>query len=54
MDEATDVVKGAHLITYVRCVVETYVTDLLFCKPIEGITTAREIFNMIDTFLMTK
>nr|XP_042897067.1 protein FAM200A-like [Parasteatoda tepidariorum]XP_042902277.1 protein FAM200A-like [Parasteatoda tepidariorum]XP_042906149.1 protein FAM200A-like [Parasteatoda tepidariorum]XP_042906152.1 protein FAM200A-like [Parasteatoda tepidariorum] len=51
VDEATDVLKDAHLITYVRYVVETDVReDMLFCKPIEGNTTASEVFNMIDKF----
>lgn len=48
VDEATDVIKDAHLITYVRYVVETDVKeDMLFCKPSEGNTTASEIFNMM-------
>ena len=50
-DEATDVLKDAHLITYVRYVVETDVReDMLFCKPIECNTTAREVFKIIDNF----
>ncbi|XP_067139511.1 zinc finger BED domain-containing protein 5-like [Centruroides vittatus] len=51
VDEATDVLKDAHLITYVRYVVETDVReDMLFCKPIECNTTARQVFNIIDNF----
>jgi len=51
VDEATDVAKDAHLIAYVRYVVETnIVEDILFCKAIQGKSTSNEIFNIIDTF----
>ena len=51
VDEATNVLKDAHLITYVRYVVETDVReDMLFCKPIECNITAREVFKIIDNF----
>ncbi|XP_035211445.1 protein FAM200A-like [Stegodyphus dumicola] len=51
VDEATDVLKDAHLITYVRYVVETDVREImLFCKPIECNATAREVFKIIDNF----
>ena len=51
--EATDVVKDAHLITYVRYIIlsaNEIKEDLLFCKPIVGRATAVEVFNMIDNF----
>ena len=55
LNEATEVVKDAHLVAYVKYVVETDDReDLLFRKSIEVNTKAREIFNMIDTFLMKK
>ena len=51
VDEATDVAKDAHLITYVRYVLENEIKeDILFCKPIEGKSTAIEFFNIIDNF----
>lgn len=51
VDEATDVVKDAHLITYVRYISANEIKeDLLFCKPIVGRATAVEVFNMIDNF----
>ncbi|XP_026476390.1 zinc finger BED domain-containing protein 5-like [Ctenocephalides felis] len=53
VDEATDVAKDAHLITYIRYVMENDIREeLLFCKAIEGKATASEIFNMIDNFFI--
>ncbi|XP_026481364.1 protein FAM200A-like [Ctenocephalides felis] len=40
VDEATDVAKDAHLITYIRYVMENDIREeLLFCKAIEGKAT---------------
>ncbi|XP_063856105.1 zinc finger BED domain-containing protein 5-like [Scylla paramamosain] len=51
IDEATDVVKDAHLITYVCYISANEIKeDLLFCKPIVGRATAVKVFNMIDNF----
>jgi hypothetical protein len=36
VDEATDVVKDAHLITCVRYMFANDMENLLFCKPIDG------------------
>ncbi|XP_026467745.1 zinc finger BED domain-containing protein 5-like [Ctenocephalides felis] len=53
VDEATDVANDAHLITYIRYVMENDIREeLLFCKAIEGKATASEIFNMIDNFFI--
>ncbi|XP_066978963.1 zinc finger BED domain-containing protein 5-like [Macrobrachium rosenbergii] len=51
VDEATDVVKDAHLISYVRYISANEIKeDLLFCEPRVGRATAAEVFNMIDNF----
>ncbi|XP_026481385.1 zinc finger BED domain-containing protein 5-like [Ctenocephalides felis] len=55
VDETTDVAKDAHLITYIRHVMENDIREeLLFCKAIEGKATASEIFNIIDNFFIEK
>lgn len=52
LDEATDSNKDAHLICYVRYVHEKQLTeDLLFCKEIEGGTTGKDLFDMLDSFM---
>ncbi|XP_026482786.1 zinc finger BED domain-containing protein 5-like [Ctenocephalides felis] len=58
VDEDTDVAKDAHLITYIRYVIENDIREeLLFCccysvRAIEGKATASEVFNMIDNFFI--
>jgi hypothetical protein len=43
VDEKTDVVKNASLITYVR-----YVLENMFCKPTDGRATSLEVFYIIN------
>ncbi|XP_015906681.3 SCAN domain-containing protein 3-like [Parasteatoda tepidariorum] len=51
VDEATDVVKDAHLIAYVRYVDDTnIIEDILFCRPIPDRATSNEIFKIIGRF----
>jgi hypothetical protein len=46
LDEATDSHNDAHLICYVRFVVNyVFHEDLLFCKTIVGITKAADLFK---------
>ena len=52
LDDATEVIKDAHLITYVRYLVETDVReDMIFCKSIKCNTTAIKVFIINDIFL---
>lgn len=52
LDEATDSHKDAHLICYVRYVNEKQlIEDLLFCKEIEGGTSGKELFDIVDSFM---
>jgi len=52
VDEATDVGKDEHFITYVPYVLENYVNDaFLFFKPTEGRDTSLEVFDIINHFL---
>lgn len=52
LDEATDSHKDAHLICYVRYVNEKQlIEDLLFCKEIEGGTSGKELFDIVDGFM---
>jgi hypothetical protein len=51
VDDAADVIKGAHLIIYVRYVLENVLNwDLLFCKPTDGTATLLEVFNIMNRF----
>ena len=53
VEEATDVVKGAHLIAYVRYVEENdIIKNISFCKPIRDKATSIEILIIIDRFLI--
>nr|CAD7433426.1 unnamed protein product [Timema monikensis] len=52
VDEATDSVKDAHLVTYVRYINNRSVQeDLLFCKPLPGIASAEGVFKILDDLL---
>lgn len=52
LDEATDSHKDAHLICYVRYVNENQlIEDLLFCKEIEGGTSGKELFDIVNNFM---
>jgi hypothetical protein len=52
LDEATDVVKGAHLIIYIRYVLKNDIKrDLLFCKATDGTATSLKVFNIINHYL---
>jgi hypothetical protein len=52
LDEATDVVKAAHLIIYIRNVLESDIKeDLLFCKPTRVTAISLEVFSVINRFL---
>lgn len=53
LDEATDSHNDAHLICYVRFVVnDVFHEDLLFCKTIVGETKAADLFNILDSFII--
>ncbi|XP_046688548.1 zinc finger MYM-type protein 6-like [Homalodisca vitripennis] len=52
LDEATDSHKDANLICYVRYVNENQlIEDLLFCKEIEGGTSGKELFDIVNNFM---
>jgi hypothetical protein len=52
VDKATDVVRDAHLITYIRYVLENDVKEnCLFCRCADGRAVSLEVFNIINTFL---
>lgn len=52
VDEATDLLRDAHLICYIRFVDgEAMREELLFCETFSADTTGESIFRMIDTFL---
>lgn len=53
LDEATDSHNDAHLICYVRFVVnDVFHENLLFCKTIVGETKAADLFNILDSFII--
>jgi len=49
VDETTNVVKDAYLITYVWYVLENDMKEtFMFCKPIDGRTTSLEVFSIVN------
>jgi hypothetical protein len=52
LDESTDVSNMAHLLTFIRFEDEESVKEeLLFCKPLLGLTTSNDIFKKLDHFM---
>nr|ABF20550.1 transposase [Danio rerio] len=52
LDESTDIANQAQLMVYVRFLgKDTFIEELLFCKPLEGRTTGQDICNMMDQFM---
>jgi hypothetical protein len=52
LDETTEVVKGANLITYFQFVLENDVKeDFLFFTPTDGRAISLEVFDIIGHFL---
>lgn len=52
LDESTHVAGLAQLLVFVRYINEgTIKEDMLFCKPLETMTTGEDIFKILDTFV---
>ena len=55
LDEKTDVVNFAQLAVYVRYIHESKFEDyFLFCETIDGRTTAKDVFNKVDSFFQSQ
>jgi len=55
LDETSDNTKLAQLLVYVRYVYKESVEEgLLFCRPMEGHTTVKDIYRKVDEFLKAK
>ncbi|KAF7490370.1 SCAN domain-containing protein 3 [Sarcoptes scabiei] len=53
LDEATDSNKDAHLICYVRFFEDnSMIEDLLFCKPIMTRATSKNLFQILNSFII--
>ncbi|XP_060616127.2 protein FAM200C-like isoform X1 [Anolis sagrei] len=52
LDESTDVANCSQLMVYVRYIHDgDFKDEFLFCKALETTTTAREVFDTVDSFL---
>ena len=55
LDETTDVVNFAQLAVYVRYIHESkFEDDFLFCETIDTRTTAKDVFNKVDSFFQSQ
>ena len=55
LDETTDVVNFAQLAEYVRYIHESkFEDDFLFCETIDTRTTAKDVFNKVDSFFQSQ
>lgn len=52
VDETNDVIKDAHLLTYVCEILTDVRKDIIICKTIECNTTASEVFEIMDDFFI--
>lgn len=53
LDESTDVVNCSQLLVYVRYIKDdAFKEEYLFCKPLETTTTARDVYNTVNEFLI--
>ncbi|XP_015685817.1 protein ZBED8-like, partial [Protobothrops mucrosquamatus] len=52
LDESTDVANCSQLLVYVRYINDgDFKDEFLFCKPLETTTTARDVFDIVGSFL---
>ena len=55
LDESTDVSESAQLVGFVRyCDADDIAEHILFCKSMQGRSTGKDIFNVVDAFFAEK